>query len=73
MDLGNIRNGCSKLCQKNWGSASSIRFSFGRPPQSGQKVFKLVKWPNEFHEDPMILANALRFSLQVGGLEMAYC
>lgn len=30
----------------------------------GQKVFKLVKWPNEFHEDPMILANALRFSLQ---------
>jgi len=30
----------------------------------GQKVFKLVKWPNEFHDDPMILANALRVSLQ---------
>ena len=70
MDLRNIRNGCSSVLL-NWGSASSIRFS--RPPQSGQKVFKLVKWPNEFHEDPMILANALRFSLQVGGLEMGYC
>ncbi|CAK8987866.1 unnamed protein product [Durusdinium trenchii] len=30
----------------------------------GQKVFKSVKWPKEFHQDPMILANALRFSLQ---------
>lgn len=33
---------------------------------AGQKVFKLVKWPNEFHDDPMILANALRVSLQAG-------
>ena len=32
----------------------------------GQKVFKLVKWPNEFHDDPMVLANALRVSLQAG-------
>ncbi|CAJ1419354.1 unnamed protein product [Effrenium voratum] len=30
----------------------------------GEKVFKSVKWPKDFHEDPMILANALRFSLQ---------
>jgi len=30
----------------------------------GEKVFKLVKWPKEYHEDPMVLASALRLSLQ---------
>ncbi|CAE7816212.1 Abcc1 [Symbiodinium microadriaticum] len=32
----------------------------------GEKVFKLVKWPKEYHEDPMVLASALRLSLQAG-------
>ncbi|CAE8644747.1 unnamed protein product [Polarella glacialis] len=31
----------------------------------GHKVFKLVKWPQEFYEDPMVVPNALRFSLAV--------
>ena len=54
------------LCQKGR-SAPFLALA----ASAGQKVFKLVKWPNEFHEDPMILANALRFSMQVGDLEMS--